>query len=132
MNMLDERLSRALRAIDLPADFETRLMARVHAMPAPLAPERATAARAWAQQAYDAGGRELRRWRRAAFRMLTLDALGAATLLILLVIAVPRVAPRISAAGATYASLVIALGTVAVGVTLLLSPLPRLRGRGLG
>lgn len=132
MKTLDERLSQALRAIDVPADFETRLMARVHAEQTARTEERVAAARTWAQQNYDAAGRELRLWRRAALRMLTLDALGAVTLLIVLMIALPRVAPRVAAFGASYAPLLIALGVALFGAAILFSPLPRLRGRGLG
>jgi hypothetical protein len=121
MSTLDERLSRALRTADVPADFETRLMARIHTVQSMSTSERATTARTLAQQTYDAAGRELRLWRRAALRMLTLDALGAAALVTMLAIVLPRVAP-----------LIIALGSAAFAAAVLFSPLPRPRGRGLG
>jgi hypothetical protein len=119
MSTLDERLRHAFRTIDVPPDFETRVLARVHAAGTERLDERVTAARTWAEQSYNVARRELRLWRRAALRMLTLDALGALTLLIVLMTALPHVAPKIVTHGSNYSSyviLVIAIGLAALSV----------------
>jgi hypothetical protein len=125
MNSLDDRLSRAFRAVDVPADFETRLMARVRALSKDSQKERANSARQWAQASFETTGRELQILQRAAFRMLTLDSVAVATLIIVLVLALPRVAPKLGVFGPT---LVVAAIAVAISLFYSLSPF---KGRGL-
>jgi hypothetical protein len=133
MNTLDDRLSRAFRAVDVPADFETRLLARVHALGrdgSQSQEERAMSARRRAQESYERGGQELRRWQRAAFRMLTLDSVAGLTLIIVLLLALPRLAPQIGILGPT---LLVAVLAVAVALYFSLSPsIPSPLSRGEG
>ena len=129
MNTLDDRLSRAFRTVDVPADFETRLLARVHALSrdgSQSQEERASSARRRAQESYEKGGQELRRWQRAAFRMLTLDSVAGLTLIIVVLLALPRLAPQLGMLGTI---LVIAALGVALSLFYSLSPS---KGRGLG
>ena len=129
MNTLDDRLSRAFRAVDVPADFETRLLARVHALSKDgrqSQEERADSARRRAQESLERGGQELRLWQRAAFRMLTLDSVAGATLIIVLLLALPRLAPKLGILGPT---LVVAALAVAISLFFSLSPF---KGRGPG
>jgi hypothetical protein len=109
MNTIDDRLSRLFRAIDVPPDFEARVMARVHAESVDNVEERARSARKLAQQTHDTAGRDLRQWYRAALKILTLDALGGATLLVVLIVGLPRLAPLIAAFGPSNAVALLAL-----------------------
>jgi len=109
MNTIDDRLSRMFGAIDVPSDFETLVMARVHAANMQSMAERANSAQTSAQQTYDTAARNLQQWYRAALRMLTLDGLGAATLLCVLMAELPRVSPRFAGYGSIYALSLIAL-----------------------
>ena len=108
MNTIDDRLSRMFGAIDVPSDFETLVMARVHAADMQMA-ERPNSAQTSAQQSHDTAARNLRKWYGAALRMLTLDGLGAATLLVVLMAELPRVSPRLAGNGPIYALSLIAL-----------------------
>ncbi len=119
MTTLDDRLSRALRPVDVPADFETRLLARVHALSRESQEERANSTRRWAQASFERAGRELQRSHRAAFRMLTLDSAALATLIIVLLLALPRLAPQLGPSGPT---LVFAALTVVVALFFSLFP----------
>lgn len=131
MSSLDDRLSRAFRSIDVASDFEVRLMARVHAEKADGAAERAAVARKRELEAYDIAGRSVDRWRRAALRMLSLDAVGGTTLLIVLIAVLPRVLPRFATYGAGYLLMAAAIGVAAFSL-LTLSPTPPspFKGRG--
>jgi hypothetical protein len=110
MSTLEDRLARTFRSIDVASDFEVRLMARVHAEKARRAVESLAAARKREQEAYDLAGRSVDRWRRAALRMLSLDAVAGSTLLIALIAALPRLVPRFAAYGASYLLTALAMG----------------------
>ena len=125
MSSLEDRLSRAFRSIDIASDFEVRLMARVQAEKADGAAERAAVARKRELEAYDIAGRSVDRWRRAALRMLSLDAVGGTTLLIVLIATLPRLLPRFATYGAGYLLMAAAIGVAAL--SLLPSPW---KGRG--
>ena len=84
-------------------------MARVHAAEMQRLAEHANSAQTSAQQSYDTAARNLRQWYRTALRMLTLDGLGAATLLFVLMAELPRVSPRFAGYGSIYALSLIAL-----------------------
>ena len=126
MSTLDDRLSRTFRSIDVAPDFEVRLMARVQAEKADGAMERAAVARKREQEAYDIAGRNVERWRRAALRMVSLDAVGGTTLLIVLIAALPRLLPRFATYGASYLLMAVAIGVAAFS----LLPLSPWKGRG--
>ena len=97
MNSADSELDRHLRALfgglDTGADFDARLMARVRAESQAAASERAMRARQQERARYQRAFFELQSWRRSMLRMLTLDTLGIA---LLLVAAIVTVGPHVS------------------------------------
>ena len=97
MSTLDERLSRLFARADAPPDFDVRLMARVRAEEADPAYQRM--AREREEATYAVARQSLTRWRRTALRMFSLDALAAATLLIVLLGSLPRMMPKFGAYG---------------------------------
>jgi hypothetical protein len=89
---LDRHLQALFRGLDTGADFDARLMARLRAESQTDATERA--ARAQQERArYRRAVLELRSSRRSMLRLLTLDTLGIA---LLLVAAVVTAGPRLS------------------------------------
>ena len=120
MSSLDDRLSRAFRSIDVAPDFDARLLARLRDAKADGAVERAAAARQRELDAREIAGRNLRHWRRTAIRMLSLDALGAGTLLVVLLTVLPRALARVTTYGAgSLLTALIALIAVLFAVRLL-------------
>ncbi len=95
MSTLDQRLSRLFAETDAPPDFEVRLMARVRAEQAD--PADGGAAREREVATYAAARQRLKRWRRTAMRLFSLDALAAATLLIVLLGSLSRLLPKFGA-----------------------------------
>ena len=90
-NELDKHLQALFAGLDTRADFEARLMARLRAESHAGATERAMRARQQEQARYRSAVLELQSWRRSMLRLLTLDTLGIA---LLLVVAVATVWPR--------------------------------------
>jgi hypothetical protein len=84
---LDKHLQALFGGLDTRTDFDTRLMARLHAESRPDAAERAIAARQQERARYWRAVSELRSWRRSMLRVLTLDTLGIALLLVVAVVA---------------------------------------------
>ena len=84
---LDEHLQALFGDLDTRTDFDTRLMARLRAESRPDATERAIAARQQERARYWRAVSELRSWRRSMLRVLTLDTLGIALLLVVTVVA---------------------------------------------
>jgi hypothetical protein len=107
MSTLDERLSRLFTPADAPPDFEVRLMARVRAEES--GPVHLRTAREREEATYAAARQGLTRWRRTALRMFSLDALAGATLLIVLLGSLPRIAPKLGALGPGLVLVAIAL-----------------------
>ena len=86
MSTLDERLQVLFRGLDTGPDFEARLMTRLRAESQTATAERAMRAR----QERERHGRalsDLHSWRRSMLRLLTLDTLGIAFLLVVAVVA---------------------------------------------
>ncbi len=128
MNTLDDRLSRTFRAIDVAADFDKRLLARVHALSRDSREnqaQRADAARRWARGSYEQARKELRLWRWVAFRTLTLDSVAGATLIIVLLLALLRVAPGLGVYGLSLVVSALAVGVAAFCVIQVLLPSAR-------
>ena len=88
---LDKHLQALFAGLDTRADFEARLMARLRAESHADATGRAMRARQQEQARYRSAVLELQSWRRSMLRLLTLDTLGIA---LLLVVAVATVCPR--------------------------------------
>ena len=90
MSTPDSELDKHLRALfgglDTGADFDARLMARLRAESQVGATERAMLARQQEQARYRRALSELQNWRRSTLRLLTLDALGIALLLVVAVV----------------------------------------------
>ena len=84
---LDKHLQALFGGLDTRTDFDTRLMARLHAESRPDATERAMVARQQERARHWRAVSELRSWRRSMLRVLTLDTLGIALLLVVAVVA---------------------------------------------
>ena len=90
---LDKYLQALFGRLDTGTDFDTRLMARLRAESHSDASGRVLRARQQEQARYRSAVLELRSWRRSMLRLLTLDTLGIA---LLLVVAVVTAWPRFS------------------------------------
>jgi hypothetical protein len=120
MTAIDERLAKLFGPMDVDPDFDVRLMARVRATEIDRDAERRRA-----QADYVIAGSRLRHWRRTALRMFSLDAIAAITLFIVLMAALPRIAPKLDALGPGYvAAAIAALFAIATAIRLLY---PRVR-----
>jgi hypothetical protein len=90
MSTSDSELDRHLQALfgglDTRADFDARLMARVRAESESAAIERAVQARQQERARYRRAVLELQSGRRSTLRLLTLDTLGIALLLLVAVV----------------------------------------------
>ena len=83
---LDKRLRALFGGLDTGADFDARLMARLRAESQINATERAMRARQQERARYRRALLELQSWRRSMLRLLTLDTLGIALLLVVAVV----------------------------------------------
>jgi formate hydrogenlyase subunit 4 len=90
---LNRHLQALFGALDTGADFDARLMARLRAESQTDAAERAIRARQQERERYRNALLELQSWRRSVLRLLTLDTLGIA---FLLVVAVVTAWPRLN------------------------------------
>jgi hypothetical protein len=84
---LDKHLRALFGRLDAGADFDARLMARLRAETHTDAAGRAMRARHQERARYRSAVLELQGWRRSMLRLLTLDTLGIALLLVLAVVA---------------------------------------------
>ncbi len=123
MTALDDRLTKLFGSIDVDPDFDVRLMARVRATEIDRDAERRRA-----QEDYAVAGSNLVRWRRTAFRMFSLDSIAVVTLLIVLVAALPRIAPKLDPLSAGYVAAAIAALFAITTAIRLLYPRVRLLG----
>jgi hypothetical protein len=89
---LDKHLQALFGGLDTGADFDARLMARLRAESHTDTTERAMRARQQEHARYRRAVLELQSWRRSMLRLLTLDTLGIA---LLLVVAVVAAGPRL-------------------------------------
>jgi hypothetical protein len=90
---LDKHLEALFGGLDTAADFDARLMARLRAESQTDAGERAIRARQQERERYRKALSALQSWRRSVLRLLTLDTLGIA---FLLVVAVVTAWPRLN------------------------------------
>jgi hypothetical protein len=90
---LDKHLQALFGGLDTGADFDARLLARLRAESHTGATERAMQARHQERARYRRSVLELQSWRRSMLRLLTLDTLGIA---LLLVVAIVAAGPRLS------------------------------------
>jgi hypothetical protein len=81
-SQLDKHLEALFGGLDTAADFDTRLMARLRAESQTDAAERTIRARQQERLRYRKAQLELKSWRRSMLRLLTLDTLGIAFLLV--------------------------------------------------
>jgi len=79
---LDRHLQALFGGLDTSVDFDVRLMARLRAESQPDATERAMRARQQECARYRRAVLELQSWRQSMLRLLTLDTLGIALLLV--------------------------------------------------
>ena len=92
-SQLDKHLEALFGGLDTAADFDARLMARLRAESQTDAGERAIRARQQERERYRKALLALQSWRRSVLRLLTLDTLGIA---LLLVVAVVTAWPRLN------------------------------------
>jgi hypothetical protein len=93
---LDKHLQALFGGLDTGADFDARLVARLRAESHPGMAERAMRARRQEHARYRRAVLELQSWRRSMLRLLTLDTLAIALLLLLaLVSAGPRLGQHV-------------------------------------
>jgi hypothetical protein len=92
-SQLDKHLEALFGGLDTAADFDARLMARLRAESQTDAGERAIRARQRERARYRKALSELHSWHRSMLRLLTLDTLGIA---FLLVVAVVTAWPRLN------------------------------------
>ena len=90
---LDKHLQALFGGLDTGSDFDARLMARLRAESHSDMAERAMRARQQEHARYRRAVLELHSWRRSMLRLLTLDTLGIA---LLLVVALVAAGPRLS------------------------------------
>src|SRR2546421_11240882 len=83
---LDKHLRALFAGLDTRADFDARLMARLRAESQIDATERAVRARQQERARHRRALLELQNWRRSMLRLLTLDTLGIALLLVVAVV----------------------------------------------
>lgn len=81
-SQLDKHLEALFGGLDTAADFEARLMARLRAESQTDTAARAVRAREQERARYRRALLELHNWRRSMLRLLTLDTLGIACLLV--------------------------------------------------
>ena len=93
---LDKHLQALFAGLDTRADFDARLMARLQSESHADATGRAIRARQLEQARYRSAVLELQSWRRSMLRLLTLDTLGIALLLVVAFVTVwPRFRPEV-------------------------------------
>lgn len=92
-SQLDKHLEALFGGLDTAADFDARLMARLRAESQTDAGERAIRARQQERERYRKALLALQSWRHSVLRLLTLDTLGIA---FLLVVAVVTAWPRLN------------------------------------
>jgi len=85
-SQLDQQLQALFGGLDTGLDFDARLMARLRAESQTDATERAMRARQQERARYRSAVLELQSWRRSMLRLLTLDTLGIALLLVVAVV----------------------------------------------
>ena len=118
---LDKHLQALFGGLDTRADFDARLMARLRAESQTTATERAVRTRERERARYRRAVSELQIWRRSMLRMLTLDALGIALLLVAAVVtAWPHVSQGVTEISRQYAPyIVLSVGVLIAAVPLL-------------
>ena len=117
-SQLDRHLEALFGGLDTRADFDARLMARMRAESDLSASERTVQARQQEHARYRRAVLELQGWRRSMLRLLTLDTLGIALLLGVVLAAVwPRVSSDVIVISRQYGPyLIILLGVLLAAV----------------
>ena len=118
---LDKHLQALFGGLDTRADFDARLMARLRAESHTAATERAMRTREQERARYRRAVSELQTWRRSMLRMLTLDTLGIALLLVAAIVtAWPHVRQDVMDISRQYAPYIaMSLGILIAAVPLL-------------
>jgi hypothetical protein len=120
---LDKHLQALFGGLDTGADFDARLMARLRAESHTAASERAMRTREREQERarYRRAVSELQGWRRSMLRMLTLDTLGIALLLVAAILtAWPHVSQGVMEISRQYAPYIaMSLGILIAAVPVL-------------
>jgi hypothetical protein len=118
---LDKHLQALFGGLNTRADFDARLMARLRAESQTAATERVMRTREQERARYRRAVSELQTWRRSMLRMLTLDTLGIALLLVAAMVAAwPHVRQDVMDISRQYAAYIaMSLGVLIAAVPLL-------------
>ena len=118
---LDKHLQALFGGLDTGADFESQLMARLRAESHTDTTERAMRARQREHARYRRAVLELQSWRRSMLRLLTLDTLGIALLLMVAIVAAgPRLSQEVVSIWRQYGPYVAMLFGILIGAVPLL------------
>ena len=118
---LDKHLQALFGGLDTRADFDARLMARLRVESQTAATERAVRTREQERARYRRAVSELQGWRRSMLRMLTLDTLGIALLLVAAIVTLwPHVSQDVMGISRQYVPyIVMSLGILIAAVPVL-------------
>jgi hypothetical protein len=117
---LDQRLQRLFRDLDVSAQFESRLLARVRDERHTLHPDQVNRLRSNVESEYRAARESLARWRRQVLGFLTLDALAIGTTLVIGEWVLSHLLRSVALGGAGEAALNLLSRSGLVGMLLLL------------
>jgi negative regulator of sigma E activity len=118
---LDRHLQALFGGLDTGADFDARLMARLRAESQVDVTERAMRARQRERARYGRAVLELQSWRRSVLRLLTLDALGIAFMLVVAVVAAwPHVSRNVMDISRQYGPYIAMLSVILIAAVPLL------------
>ena len=118
---LDKHLRALFSGLDTGADFDARLMARLRAESQIGATERAMLARQQERVRYRRALSELQNWRGSMLRLLTLDTLGIALLLVVAVVtAWPSLSRDVMGISRQYGPYIVTLLSVLIAAVPLL------------
>ena len=117
---LDKHLRALFAGLDTRADFDARLMARLRAESQTDATERAMRARQQERARYRRAVWELQSWRRAMLRVLTLDTLGIALLVVAVVTAWPHFSRNVVETSRQYGPYIVLLLSILIAAVPLL------------
>jgi len=118
---LDKHLRALFGGLDTRPDFDARLMARLRAESQADATERMMRARQQESARYRSAVLELQGWRRSMLRLLTLDTLGVALLLVVAVVAArPYFSRNVMDMGRQYGPYIAMMVSIAIAAVPLL------------
>jgi hypothetical protein len=118
---LDQHLQALFGSLDTRADFDARLMARLRVESQVGTTERATRARQQEQTRHQGALLDLQSWRQSTLRLLTLDTLGIALLLVVAVVTGwPHLSSDVTSISRQYVPYIVTLLSILIAAVSLL------------